>query len=44
MLLFEENWEKYHYLAVFVPSATAEMFIRLWPNFPPLICICQQTK
>ena len=39
MLLFEENWEKYNFLAVSVPMATAEMFIQWWPGFPPLICI-----
>ena len=39
MLLFEENWEKYHFLAVSVLTATAEMFIWWWPGFPPLICI-----
>ena len=36
MLLFEENWEKYHFLAVSVLTATAEMFIRRWPGFPHL--------
>ena len=39
MLLFEENWEKYHFLAVSVLMATTETFIRQWPGFPPLICI-----
>ena len=44
MLLFEKNWEKYYFLAVSVPTATAEAFIRRWPDFPPLIYICKQTK
>ena len=39
MLLFEENWGKYHFLAVSVPTATAKTFIWRWPGFPPLICI-----
>ena len=39
MLLFEENWGKYNFLAVFLPMATAEMFILPWPNFNPLIII-----
>ena len=44
MLLFKENWAKYYFLAFFLPMATAEMFIRQWPVFPPLIYICKQTK
>ena len=44
MLLFDNNWGKYKFLAFFVLSVTAEMFIWQWPNFPPLICICQQIK
>ena len=39
MLLFEENWEKYHFLAVSVLMATTKRFIRQLPGFPPLICI-----
>ena len=44
MLLFDNNWGKYEFLAFFVSSATAETFIRWWPNFPPLIYICKQIR